>query len=151
MVVSDEPQDTIDGLKYMFKLKGDKAEILDIYLGASLSYAKTINGNKCWSISSVKHTQTALYNVEKTLRKSGGKLPTKCVTPTTYEYRPEEDEPPELVGEEITYFQELIGILRWTIEMGRTEILLEVTILSFHLASPRKGTYEAGVSYLQIS
>ena len=51
----------------MFKLKGDKAEIPDMYLGASLSYVETINGNKCWSISSAKYVQTAIDNVEETL------------------------------------------------------------------------------------
>ena len=142
MVVSDEPQDTIDGLKNVFKLKGDKAEIPDMYLGASLSYVETIKGNKCWAMSSAKYVQTAIDNIEKTLRKGGRKLPTKCVTPTSYKYRPEEDETPELVGEEITNFQELVGILRWAIEIGRADILLEVTLLSSQLASPRKGHME---------
>ena len=40
---------------------------------------------------------------------------------------------------EITYFQELIGILRWAIEIGRADILLEVTLLSSQLASPQRG------------
>ena len=66
------------------------------------------------------------------------KLPTKCVTPTIYKYWPDKDKPFELIGEEITYCQELIGILRWAIEVGREDILLDVTLLSSQFSSPPK-------------
>jgi len=36
-------------------------------------------------------------------------------------------------------FQQLIGILRWAIELGRVDILTEVSCLSQHLAEPREG------------
>ena len=36
-------------------------------------------------------------------------------------------------------FQQLIGILRWPIELGRIDILTEVSCLSQHLAEPRDG------------
>ena len=86
MVVSHKQQDAIDWSKCLFKLKGDKAEVSGIYLGASLSDAETIDGSKCWSVSSVKYVQKAIDNVEKMLWKSGRKLPTKFVTPTTCKY-----------------------------------------------------------------
>ena len=40
-------------------------------------------------------------------------------------------------------YQELIGILRWVIEIGRIDILLEVSMLSLHLALPRIGHLQA--------
>ena len=36
-------------------------------------------------------------------------------------------------------YQELIGILRWAVETGKVDILLEVSLLSSHLALPRVG------------
>ena len=39
----------------------------------------------------------------------------------------------------ITVFQNLIGILRWVCELGRIDILYEVSILSQYLAQPRIG------------
>jgi hypothetical protein len=36
----------------------------------------------------------------------------------------------------------LIGVLRWAVEIGRLDILLEVSLLSSHLALPRKGHLE---------
>ena len=36
-------------------------------------------------------------------------------------------------------FQQLIGVLRWSIELGRIDIMTEVSCLSQHLFSPREG------------
>ena len=40
-------------------------------------------------------------------------------------------------------YQELIGMLRWAVEIGRVDILLEVSLLSSHLALPRVGYLQA--------
>ena len=37
----------------------------------------------------------------------------------------------------------MIGILRWTVELGRCDILLEVSLLSSHLSLPRLGHIQA--------
>ena len=42
-----------------------------------------------------------------------------------------------------TFFQQLIGILRWAVELGRIDIACEVSILSSFLAAPRMGHIEA--------
>jgi len=90
-------------------------------------------------MSLVKYLKAAIDNVEKALQKSNSKLPSKCITPTTYNYHPGEDTTPELGPEGVKTYQELIGILRWAIEIGRIDILLEVSLLSSHLALPREG------------
>jgi len=41
--------------------------------------------------------------------------------------------------EKTNRFQQLIGILRWAIELGRVDILTEVSCLSQHLAEPKEG------------
>ena len=66
-------------------------------------------------------------------------LPSKCLTPFISNYHPAEDTSPELDAAGTKYFQELIGVLRWAIELGRVDILLEVSLLSSHLALPRSG------------
>ncbi len=46
----------------------------------------------------------------------------------------------ELKIQGIRYYQELIGVLRWAIELGRVDIAMEVSMLSSHLAAlPREG------------
>ena len=142
LVISDDPETTITGLKYVFKLKGDKAVVPDMYLGATLTKVESPSGSECWSISSEGYVKTAIGNVEKRLEENNLKLPSKCPTPTTHKYRPEDDQTKHLEGDDITYFQELIGVLRWAIEIGRADILLEVALLSSQLAAPRVGHME---------
>ena len=38
--------------------------------------------------------------------------------------------------EGVQFYQELIGILQWAVEIGRFDILLEVSLLSSHLVLP---------------
>jgi hypothetical protein len=52
------------------------------------------------------------------------------------------DTSPELAAEGHSYYQELIGILRWAVELGRMDILLEVSLMSTYLAAPRDGHLE---------
>ena len=58
------------------------------------------------------------------------------------DYAPELDGTPELDAEETQYYQELIGMLRWGTEIGRVDVLDEISILSQYQASPREGHME---------
>jgi hypothetical protein len=53
----------------------------------------------------------------------------------------------ELSGEELSYYQSQVGVLRWIVELGRIDIITEVSSLASCLALPRKGHLEA-VFYL---
>jgi len=139
IAISHQPSVIIDEIKKTFKLKGDKAEEPDVYLGAQLQRVETANGTKCWTMSADKYVKMAIKNVEEKLAKSGVRLPTRCHTPMTYKYHPAEDTTKELNEDGVQYFQELIGVLRWAIEIGRVDILYEVSLLSSHLALPRVG------------
>ena len=55
--ISIEPMTTIEVIKQVFKLKGDKAEPPDMYLGASLQIVETASGEKCWAMSSEKYVR----------------------------------------------------------------------------------------------
>ena len=54
-------------------------------------------------------------------------------------YRPELDVLSELTSRDSAYYQSLIGILRWIVELGRIDICLEVSMMSSHHVMPRKG------------
>ena len=138
LILSHNPQHSIDGITAVFKLKNDKAEVPDMYLGAQIEKVTSNEGTTCWTMSSVKYLKAAIDNVEEKLAKDGLKLPTGN-TPMTSGYHPAEDVSAELNSNELQYYQELIGVLRWAIEIGRVDILLEVALLSSHLALPREG------------
>ena len=52
------------------------------------------------------------------------------------------DNTAELKVEGVQYYQELIGVLRWAVELGCVDILYEVAIMSTHLTMPRIGHLE---------
>ena len=54
-------------------------------------------------------------------------------------YRPELEISPFCDADQLHMFQQLIGISRWMVELGRIDIQLEITQLSSFLASPRVG------------
>ena len=49
--ISDDPMKTIYGIKSVFKLKGDKAETPDMYLGATIQNRENADGTNCWTIT----------------------------------------------------------------------------------------------------
>ena len=88
---------------------------------------------------SEKYLDAAIKNVEEELVKYELKFPTICGTPLSSNYHPYEYTTPELDVSGVQYFQEIIGVFRWVVELGRAEILLEVALLSTHLAFPLEG------------
>ena len=144
--ISFDPMKTMLLIKEKFTLKGDKIAPPEDYLGAVLAKMKNRNGTECWTQSADKYLAASVKNVEDKLRERGRSgLPKtkKCLTPFESSYRPELDVSNELALEGHRYFQELIGVLRWGVEIGRLDILLEVALLSAYLACPREGHLEA--------
>ena len=138
MSISHDPKATMEGIQATFKLKDDKIERPENYLGAQLSQ-RVINGRECWTMTSEQYIKAAIANVETALDASGQRLPTRATTPIQAGYRPELDESAELNLSGMRYYQELIGVLRWAVELGRIDIMMEVSMLSSHLALPREG------------
>jgi len=142
LCISHKPSETMDGVRARFTLKDDKVEKPEDYLGAQLSEMEDAFGKKFWTMSSEKYCKAAVANVEERLAKEGKRLPSKCRTPVTTKYAPELEVSPELKADGIQYYQELIGILRWATEIGRVDLLLETSLMSTYLASPRVGHLE---------
>jgi hypothetical protein len=85
----------------------------------------------------------AVKNVELGIKDTRWKLNSKARTPmSSSSFVPELDGTPELEADEVRYFQELIGMLRWVTELGRVGILHKVLLLSQYQASPREGHME---------
>ena len=128
-----------------FKMKPDSIGDPDFYLGAKLRQTKLPNGVFAWGMSSSKYIQAAVRNVKDYVEKTrpGPKLPKRATAPFPSNYHPEFDTTPELNDKDATFYQSQIGVLRWCVELGRVDIITEVSILSSHLALPREGHLEA--------
>ena len=107
--ISNCPKITIEGIKHLFKLKGDKSEEPTSYLGSYLSKILNEDGVKCWAMPSEKYCLAVVANIKKTLDKRGRWLPSKCVTPMASGYKPETDITAELKANVVQWFQEMIG------------------------------------------
>ena len=44
-----------------------------------------------------------------------------------------------------SYYQTMIGVMRWMVEIGRIDIAAECSLLSSHLAYPREGHFECAL------
>ena len=86
--------------------------------------------------------QGCCSKVEHDLNEEGKRLPTKCKTPSKSGYFPELDVSQELRADRVQYYMEIVGVLRWEVEIGRVDILYETSIMSTQLALPRVGHLE---------
>ena len=124
------------------KLKESSVGDPYIYLGAKLNKVHMDNDVWCWSISPSKYAQEAVRNCQKYLKDNlsdGYELIANAPNPFPLVYEPCMDVSPLLLPDEAYYFQTIIGVMRWMVELGRIDIAVEVSQLSSFLAMPRQG------------
>jgi hypothetical protein len=66
-------------------------------------------------------------------------LPSRADNPFPGDYAPKMDTTKPLDPECLSFYQHLIGVTRWMVELGRIDIATEISLLSSHLAYPREG------------
>ena len=128
-----------------FTMKPDSIGDPDLYLGAKFRKITLANGVKAYSLSPSKYVQESVRLVIEYLEGNynGRKLVNRASAPFSIGYRPEMDISEELNQEEASYYHSQIGVLRWMVELGRVDIITEVSMLASHLALPRRGHLEA--------
>jgi hypothetical protein len=130
----------LDHIDKYFKMKPGSIMEPTLYLGAKLKKNVMPNGVVAWGMSSNKYVQAAVQNVQEYLKKNvDRKLKKKVSAPCDATYRAEIDQSPVFGPEMADYFQLQIGILRWCAELGRIDIITEVSMLSTFLRVPREG------------
>ena len=101
----------------------------NIYLGDKVSKVTLDNGIDAWSFSSSPYVQNAVKNVEEYLKKKGKFLPTKATSSLSNNYRSETDVTSELDSTSASYYQSLIGMLRWIVQLRRVDITVEDSMM----------------------
>jgi hypothetical protein len=143
----------MDDMSKHYTLKEGSVRPPKEYLGLDIAMFDmtdhdTSERRKCWSIAANTYIKRAVNEVKLTLAEVDQRLKSKVVTPLAAGYQPEVDATPKLDSERTTYFQGLIGVLRWLVELGRVDIMVAVTMLSSHMATPRQGQMEQALQYL---
>lgn len=136
------------------KLKPSSIGDPDIYLGTKLRRVQLTNGVWAWSMSPSKYVQQAVANCRAHLKSNyAGRytLRKRADNPFPTGYEPGMDTTALLTPDAATYYQSVIGVMRWMVEIGRVDIATEVSLLSSYLAAPREGHMDAALhimSYL---
>ena len=117
----------------------------DIYLGAQIYQHSLLDGQKAWGMSSERYVRRSIETVEGLLKedRDGYHLKSTAREPVPLSYKPELDVSPELDPKLASRYHQMVGILRWAVELGQVNIYYETAILSHYLVCPRKGHLEA--------
>jgi hypothetical protein len=112
-------------------------------------------------MSAEQYVRNAIRNVKEHMKHDGFIYNKKLSDPqyspqspfSAIKYRPELDTTLECDVPQTTYYQNLIGILRWIVELGCIDINFEVSALSHYLVNPRVGHLQEALhifKYLDI-
>jgi hypothetical protein len=141
LVIHHDAKKVLGQIDYYFHMKPESMGDPDIYLGCKLRlHVVAGTGVQAWLQSPSKYIQEAVRNAEAYYEERfQSKLPTRVSSPFANGYRPEMDITKELSSEDANYFQSQIGVLRWIVEIGRIDIITEVSLLASQMAMPREG------------
>ena len=148
LIVHETPAKIMAMLESKYTLKFTKPGDPIVYLGANIQKIDSKTpGKECWGASAEQYVREAVNNVKQQMKKDGFQFNKKLSDPkyspqqpfSAKAYRPELDTSLECNDVQGTYYQNLIGVLRWVVELGRIDINYEVSVLSQYLCNPRTG------------
>ena len=145
LAIHHDTEMALTELDNYFAMKKGSIRDPDIYLGAKLRAVELNNGVKAWSMSPAKYVKEVVENVKECLDKHfhGRKLVKWATAPWPPGYSAELDATPELSPDMASYYQSQVGILHWAVELGRVDIITEVSTLASQMVMPREGHLEA--------
>ena len=147
LIIDKVPKKFMSMIQESFTVKPSSIEEPKSYLGADINKAYYPDGSYAWTMGSETYVKKAVKNLKKKMEKDGLEFNKKLSDPaisvpqpfSSVGYRPEIDTSVECNDAQVTLFQNVIGILRWVVELGRIDIAFEVSILSRYLVQPRTG------------
>jgi hypothetical protein len=141
LCVHHDPGSPLAKLDEYLKMKEGSIQVPTFYFGAKLKKTVLPNGVAAWGMRYSKYVQSAVQNVKEYLAGLPGDqmLVKKASGPFAGGYKPELDESHELDPTRENFYQSQIGILCWCVELGRIDIITEISIFSTYLCFPREG------------
>ena len=162
LIIDENPKRFMDQIEQLYTIKKGSIEPPKIYLGANIQKVSSRGSDsQCWGLSSQQYVRDSVKNIKARLKQDGfefnKKLSDVVYSPqqpfSNAKYKPELDTSPTCTITQFEYYQNLIGILRWCVELGRIDIAYEVSCLSSYLANPRLGHLHQALhifKYLEI-
>ena len=148
LLIHETPKKLMDMLEAKYPLKSDPIGKPMVYLGSNIQKMDSNTPDKkCWGASAEQYVKEAVSTIKQRMKLDGYQFNKKLSDPnyspqqpfSAIKYRPELDTSIECTDIQANYYQNLIGILRWIVELGRIDIYFEVSVLSQYLVNPRAG------------
>ena len=147
LVLDYKPQLHMAKLKETFTVRDETIKEPDKYLGADIGKVHFEDGTHAWTMASKSYVKNVVKNIKARLQEDGYKFNSKLSSLSysakqpfsTIDYRPELDTSYECNPDQTQFYQNLMGILRWLVELGRIDIAYETSVLSSYNANPRTG------------
>ena len=117
-------------------------------LGAKLRQMTLRNVVVAWGMIPSKYVCEAAKNCAKRVKNNFPgeyNLPARSGNPFAVGYESVMDTSKALDTSEASYFQSIIGVMCWMVEIGRIYIATEVSLLSSHLSYPQQGYIESAL------
>ena len=87
-----------------------------------------------------------MKNAKACFHKKGENSPDHVKSDWSRKYIPETDIYPEILPTNATYFQLLIGVLQWIVELSRADIAMETSVIESIMVSSREGHIKRSIS-----
>ena len=147
LVIDENPRKYMKMLQDSYTVREDTIKEPDQYLGADIGKVYFNDNTHAWTMGSSSYIKNAVKNIKARMNDDGFKYNPKLSSVeysakqpfSAIDYRPELDTSTECTDEQMQLYQNLIGVLRWIVELGRIDIAYEVSVLSSYLAFPRTG------------
>ena len=146
--ISEEAGPILAHIGEYFKLKAGSVCPPTNYLGTKLHFTRLLNGVAACGVSPSQYVQEATKCCKKHVDKifKGkyiwfGKAP----NPFVMNYDPCTDISTVCTANKVSYFQSLIGVMRWMVEIGRIDIATEISFFSSHMVIPQEVHLEADI------
>jgi hypothetical protein len=127
-----------------YKAEDGSIKASEICLGSNVMKVQQGDGHEVWATSPISYVKNGIAVVECLLNEEGKgySLKNKAKNPFPSNHRLELDVTNELGVSLALYYMQLIGILRWAVELGCINIFYEVSILSQYQVNPHVGHLE---------
>jgi hypothetical protein len=153
LCVHHDPMTVFNLINGYMPLKPSLVDNPDIYLGTKLKMTQLENGIWAWGLSPSEYDPQAVKNRAKHLTDKLNNrfcLPQWADNPFPYDYCPELGLPDPLDPECSSFYQHIISVMRWIVELGRIDIVTEVSLLFSYLAYPCEGYLETALHMMSF-
>jgi len=144
LVISQYPEEFMKAFSKLYQLKNGY-NFPSTFLGVDIGKFEILDHRgsitKCYGFCSQNYVTRIFKELETKIKAilPVYTFPTYVNAPLSSTYHPETDHTKELDDEYTTFYQGLVGILRWLVEIGRIDIAHATSVMSSYLQTPRMG------------